>query len=68
MWLENLSEVVPGLVILGCLLLWWQTRTDLSALRNEWDAKLQELVTTLADAGSWDEAIELLKAYGQDDV
>ena len=62
MWLEILSEVVPGLVILGCLLLWWQAHSDLCSLRREWS----EFVSTLAKADSWDEATTILKTYSED--
>lgn len=59
MWVEYLTEIMPGLVILGCLLLWWQAHLDLMALRRQ----LSDLVTTLSEADSWDEASILLKAY-----
>ena len=59
MWAEYLTEIMPGLVILGCLLLWWQAHLDLMALRR----KLSDLVTTLSEADSWDKATALLKAY-----
>ena len=62
MWLEYLSEIVPGLVILGCLLLWWQSHADLCSLKREWS----EFVSTLAQADSWDEATNILKAYARD--
>ncbi len=62
MWLEYLSEIMPGLVILGCLLLWWQAHLDLYRLRREWKAKVSEL----AEADSWDEASTMLKGYARD--
>lgn len=65
MWLEYLSEIVPGLVVLGYLLLWWQAHVDLHTVRREWDAKLSELVSILAEADSWNEASTVLKDYVQ---
>jgi hypothetical protein len=62
MWVEYLSEIMPGLVILGYLLLWWQAHADLCSLRREWDKKLSEL----AAADSWTEASILLKKYARD--
>lgn len=62
MWAEYLSEIVPGVVILGSLLLWWQAHTDLCALKLKWS----EFVSTLAEAESWDEASSVLKEYAQD--
>ena len=61
MWLEYLTEIVPGLVILGSLLLWWQAHVDLCSLRKEWS----ELVATLSEAESWNEASTLLKDYAE---
>lgn len=62
MWLEWLTEIVPGLVILACLLLWWQTQIDLHAMRRDWDEKLKKL----SGADSWNEASAMLKAYTED--
>lgn len=67
MWLEYLSEIVPGLVILGYLLLWWQAHLDIHKLRREWEKKFSELASTLAKADSWEEAIIVLKAYTEED-
>ena len=61
MWVEILTEIVPGLVVLGYVVLWWQAHLDLLALRR----KLSELVTTLSEAESWDEASTLLKDYAE---
>ncbi len=66
MWLEYLSEIVPGLVILGSLLLWWQAHLDVCSLRREWDAKLSELLSSLGKAESWTEANAILKHYARD--
>lgn len=63
MWLESLSEIVPGLVILGYLLLWWQAHADMCSLRREWS----ELASSLAEADSWTEASTLLKAYTEEE-
>lgn len=65
MWIEYLTEIVPGLVILACFLLWWQSRIDHHALRREWSIACQELVSTMTNARSWDEAVVMLKAFGQ---
>ena len=59
MWIEVLTEIVPGLVVLGYVLLWWQAHMDLCMVKREWS----EFVSMLAKADSWDEASILLKAY-----
>ena len=62
MWVEYLTEIVPGLVILGSLLLWWQAHADLRALKIKWS----KFVSDLAKAESGDEASTILKDYAQD--
>lgn len=67
MWVDYLTEILPGLAIsLGCLLLWWQAHVDLCSLRREWDIKLSKLASTLAKADSWKEASTVLKEYAGD--
>ena len=67
MWVDYLTEILPGLAIsLGCVLLWWQAHVDLCSLRREWDAKLSELVSSLGKADSWTEATAILKTYARD--
>ena len=49
MWIEYLTEIVPGLVVLGYVLLWWQAHTDLCTLRREWNAVVQGLEARVLD-------------------
>ncbi len=67
MWVDYVTEILPGLAIsLGCLLLWWQAHVDLCSLKKEWNAKLSELASTLSSASSWDEASAILRRYAED--
>lgn len=62
MMLEFLSEVVPGFIIIGSLLLWWQARLDIRALRTEWRKARRELVLLLTEAKDWEAAVLILQA------
>ena len=67
MWVDYLTEILPGLAIsLGCLLLWWQAHVDLLSLKKEWDGKLSEVASSLSEAASWDEASAILRNYAED--
>lgn len=61
MWIESLTEIVPGLVVLGYVLLWWQAHADLRALRREWNEQALSLFSALAEAESWEKAAVILK-------
>ncbi len=61
MWLEWLTEIIPGLVIVACLLLWWQAHADMCAMKLRWS----KFVSELAGDESWDDARARLKAYAE---
>ncbi len=67
MWVDYLTEILPGLAIsLGCLLLWWQAHVDLLSLKKEWNTKFSKLTSSLSKAASWDEASAILRNYAGD--
>jgi len=58
MW-EILCEIVPGLFILACALLFWQQHIDLRSVRRDWE----QVMNDLSEAASWEEAAKMIKAY-----